>query len=197
LHASEQDRPDVAAARAILSADQAGLPVPHLLFIDETGIASNLVRRYGRAPAGSRLIGKVPHGFWTITTCIAALTAQGIATLATFDGAMNGELFVAFVIKFLVPVLKKGDIVIWDNLQVHKNKQAIAAIEAAGATVRPLPPYSPDFNPIEKAFDKLKAMLRKAKPRGKKAINRAIAAIFRAFTPQECRAYFKSCGYSN
>lgn len=184
-------------ARAALIADQAGLAVSRLVFIDETGVASNLVRRYGRALAGVRLIGKVPHGSWTITTCIAALTAKGIATLATFEGPLNGELFVAFVVKFLVPVLKPGDIVIWDNLQVHKNKQAIAAIEAAGATVRPLPPYSPDLNPIEKAFAKLKALLRKAKPRCRRAIDRAIAKVFKAFTPQECVSYFKSCGYSN
>jgi transposase len=155
------------------------------------------VRRYGRSPAGQRLIGKAPHGVWSITTCIAALSVTGIATLATCDGAMDGAMFVAFVTTFLVRVLKKGDIVIWDNLQVHKNKAAIAAIEAAGATVRLLPAYSPDLNPIEKAFAKLKAFLRRDKPRTRRTIDNAIARIFKAFTPEECAAYFRSCGYSN
>ena len=168
-----------------------------LVFIDETGVATNMVRRYGRSPAGQRLIGKAPHGHWKITTCIAALASRGIAALGTFDGAMNGELFRAWVVQILVPALKPGDIVIWDNLSCHKNKAAIAAIEAIGAAVRPLPAYSPDFNPIEKAFAKLKALLRKAKPRTPRMIDRCIANIFKAFTPQECAAYFKSCGYAN
>ena len=168
-----------------------------LVFIDETGIASNMTRRCGRAPAGQRLIGKAPHGHWKITTCIAALASAGIAALGTFDGPMNGELFRAWIVRFLAPALKPGDIVIWDNLPCHKDKAAIAAIEAAGATVRPLPAYSPDFNPIEKAFAKLKAGLRKAQPRTPRAIDRCIAQIFKAFTPQECVAYFKSCGYAN
>lgn len=168
-----------------------------LVFIDETGVTTNMMRRYGRAPAGQRLIGKTPHGHWKITTCIAALAVAGITAIGTFDGAMNGDLFLAWVIRFLVPTLKPGDIVIWDNLPCHKNKSAIAAIEAAGATVRPLPAYSPDFNPIEKAFAKLKAMLRKTKPRTPSAIDRSIARTFKAFTPMECCAYFKSCGYSN
>ena len=185
------------AARLALAEDQATLSSSQLLFIDETGVASNLVRRYGRAYSGQRLIGKCPHGFWQIVTCIAVLTLKGVPTLATINGPMDGAMFEGFVKQFLVPILKPGDIVIWDNLQVHKNKQAIKAIEAAGASVRPLPPYSPDFNPIEKAFSKLKALLRKAKPRTRQSIDRTIAKIFKAFTPQECAAYFKSCGYSN
>jgi transposase len=178
-------------------AEQASWPVPSLLFIDETGIASNLVRRHGRCLRGQRLIGKTPQGCWSITTCIAALAATGITTAFTFNGAMNGELFVAFVTNFLVPTLKPGDIVIWDNLQVHKNKAAIAAIAAAGACVKPLPAYSPDLNPIEKAFSKLKALLRRDKPRTRQAIDRCIAKIFKTINSQECLAYFKSCGYSN
>jgi transposase len=168
-----------------------------LVFIDETGVTTNMIRRYGRAPKGKRLVDKTPHGHWKITTCVAALTSAGIAALATLDGAMNGELFTAWIMQILVPTLKPGDIVIWDNLPAHKNKAAQAAIEAAGAMVRPLPAYSPDLNPIEKAFAKLKALLRKAKPRTPKAIDRQIAKIFKAFTPQECINYFNSCGYSN
>lgn len=187
----------MAAARQAHIATQASLPRLRLLFSDETGVATNLVRRYGRAPAGQRLIGKTPHGHWQIITCIAALALAGVPTLATVNGPMNGELFVAFVKQFLVPILKPGGIVIWDNLQVHKNRAAIAAIEAKGASVRPLPAYSPDLNPIEKAFAKLKALLRKAKPRTRRAIDRHIAKAFKAFTPQECTVYFKSCSYSN
>lgn len=172
-----------------------------LLFIGETGVAANLVRRYGRAPKGQRLAGKTPHGQWQIVTLIAALGLTGMTALGTFGGAMNGEMFLAWVRQILVPTLKPGDIVIRDNLQTHKNRaarQAIEqAIEAAGASVRPLPSYSPDLNPIEKAFAKLKALLRKAKPRTQRAIDHWIAKIFKAFTPQECINYFKSCGYSN
>jgi transposase len=187
----------VAEARKTLIADQPGLETGRLVFIDETGVTTNMIRRHGRAPKGKRLVDRTPHGHWKITTCIAALAAQGITAVGTFDGAMNGELFLAWVVSALVPSLAKGDIVIWDNLPCHKNKAARAAIEAAGATIRPLPAYSPDFNPIEKAFAKLKALLRKARPRTPHAINRHIARIFKAFTPQECINYFRSCGYSN
>jgi transposase len=187
----------VAEARKAHIADQPAMDTSRLVFIDETGVASNMIRRYGRAPKGKRLVDKTPHGHWKITTCVAALTASGIAAPATIDGAMNGELFLAWVVQILIPALKPGDIVIWDNLPCHKNNPARAAIEAAGASIRPLPAYSPDLNPIEKAFAKLKALLRKARPRTKRAINRCIAKIFTAFTPEECLNYFRSCGYSN
>lgn len=187
----------MAEARKAHIAQQPDMDTAKLVFIDETGVTTNLIRRYGRAPKGKRLIDKTPYGHWKITTCIAALTEAGISALATLDGAMNGDLFLAWTTQILVPTLKPGDIVIWDNLPAHKNKAARQAIEAAGAIVRPLPAYSPDLNPIEKAFAKLKALLRKAKPRTPKAIDRYIAKIFKAFTPQECIAYFKSCGYSN
>jgi transposase len=186
----------VAQARQAHVKAQPEMPGSKLVFIDETGVTTNMVRRYGRAPKGQRLIAKTPYGHWKITTCIAALTGAGISALGAIDGAMNGELFLAWVVQILVPTLKPGDIVIWDNLPAHKNKAARTAIEAAGAIVRPLPAYSPDLNPIEKAFAKFKALLRKAKPRTPKAIDRCIAKIFTAFTPQECINYFKSCGYS-
>lgn len=187
----------MAEARQVHIAAQPEMPASKLVFIDETGVTTNMVRRYGRAPKGQRLMAKAPYGHWKITTCIAALSLAGIRALGAIDGAMNGELFLAWVVHILVPTLHPGDIVIWDNLPCHKNKAARAAIEAAGAIVRPLPAYSPDLNPIEKAFAKLKALLRKAKPRTPQAIDRCIAKIFKAFTPQECLAYFKSCGYSN
>jgi transposase len=186
----------VAEARAAHIAGQPDMDIAKLVFIDETGVTTNMIRRYGRAPKGERLVDKTPHGHWKITTCVAALTSAGVAALGTIDGAMNGELFLAWTVQILVPSLKPGDIVIWDNLPCHKNKAARAAIEAAGAIVRPLPAYSPDLNPIEKAFAKLKARLRKEKPRTPRAIDRWIARIFKAFTPQECVNYFASCGYS-
>ena len=168
-----------------------------LLFIDETAIATNLIRAYGRSPKGCRLVDKTPHGQWKIVTCIAALDAVGMRALGTFGGAMNGELFRAWVEQILVPTLKPGDIIIWDNLPTHKNQAARLAIEAAGASIKPLPSYSPDLNPIEKAFAKLKAKLRKAKPRTQKAVNHWLAKICRTFSLKECLNYFKSCGYSN
>ncbi len=168
-----------------------------LLFIDETAVATNLIRAYGRCQKGQRLVDKTPHGQWKIVTCIAAMDATGIRALGTFGGAMNGELFRAWVEQILAPTLKPGDIVIWDNLPTHKNQAARVAIEAAGASIRPLPSYSPDLNPIEKAFSKLKAKLRKAKPRTHRAINRCIAKICKTFSIQECLNYIKSCGYSN
>ena len=168
-----------------------------LLFIDETAVATNLIRVYGRSPKGCRLVDKTPHGQWKIVTCIAALDVTGMRALGTFGGAMNGELFRAWVEQILVPTLKPGDIVIWDNLPTHKNQAARLAIEAAGASIKPLPSYSPDLNPIEKAFAKLKAKLRKAKPRTQKAVNHWLAKICKTFSHQECLNYFKSCGYSN
>ena len=132
-----------------------------LLFIDETAVATNLIRAYGRCQKGQRLVDKTPHGHWKIVTCIAAMDATGIRALGTFAGAMNGEMFRAWVEQILALTLKPGDIVIWDNLPTHKNQAARVAIEAAGASIKPLPSYSPDLNPIEKAFSKLKAKPRK------------------------------------
>ena len=168
-----------------------------LVFVDATGLTTNMIRRHGRAPKGQRLVDKTPHGHWKIITLIAALTAAGLVAPGAIDGAMNGELLVAWTKQILVPALKPGDIVIWDNLPCHKNAAARQAIEAAGAHLKPLPAYSPDLNPIEKAFAKLKAHLRKAKPRTPKAVDRCVAKILKTYTPQECLAYFKSCGYSN
>lgn len=187
----------MAEARKAHIARQPDMDTARLVFVDETGVTTNMIRRYGRSQKGKRLVGKTPHGHWKITTCVAALASTGIAALGTIDGAMNGELFLVWAAQILAPTLKPGDVVIWDNLPAHKNRAARAAIEATGAIVRPLPAYSPDLNPIEKAFAKLKALLRKRKPRTLEAIDRAVAQIFKAFTPTECINYFRSCGYSN
>jgi len=149
--------------RRVLAAAQPLLDFERLVFLDETAAATNMARRYGRSPSGERLVGKVPHGHWKVTTVVAALRHDRVGAVMTVDGAMNGELFAAYVEQCLVPTLQAGDVVILDNLSAHKRAEAREAIERAGAALVFLPPYSPDYNPIEMAFSKLKAKLRKAK----------------------------------
>jgi transposase len=165
------------------------------VFIDETSANTKMARRYGRAPRGQRLRASVPHGHWNTTTFIGALRLSGMTAPRIIDGAINGERFAAYVQDVLAPTLKPGDIVILDNLPTHKNQTARAAIEAKGASLRFLPPYSPDFNPIENAFAKLKAALRKAAARTLEDLWRAIKTASAAFTPRECRNYFAAAGY--
>ena len=166
-----------------------------MIFLDETWASTNMTRRYGRCPKGERLVCPVPHGHWKTTTFIAGLRLYGLTAPLVIDGALNGDLFVAYVEQHLAPTLQAGDVVILDNLSSHKRTAARSAIEAAGATVRFLPPYSPDFNPIEKAFAKLKALLRKAAERTVDALWNTIGALVDVFTPTECANYFVSCGY--
>jgi transposase len=167
-----------------------------LVFIDETGAATNMARRYGRCLTGRRLLCKEPWGHWKTTTFTAALRHDGLTAPMMLDGPMNGEAFLTYVAKVLVPTLKHGDIVVMDNLPSHKIAGIKETIEAAGATLCYLPPYSPDFNPIEQAFSKIKALLRKAAARTLDALWQAIADILNAFTAAECAAYFKNSGYS-
>lgn len=153
-------------------------------------------RRYGRAPRGERLIGAVPQGHWKTTTFVAALRVGGLTAPLVIDGAVNGDLFVAYVRQVLVPTLRPGDIVVMDNLASHKRVGVRQAIEAAGAELRYLPPYSPDLNPIELAFAKLKALLRKAGKRSVDELWDFLGQTLDAFTPQECRNYFRHDGYA-
>src|SRR4030081_2652565 len=157
LHAAEQDRPDVAAARAELKAEQPRLHAPRLVFIDETAVTTKMVRHYGRSPRGERLVAKVPHGHWKTLTLIAALRIDGLTAPYVVDGAMDGPSFLAYVEQVLAPTLRRGDIVFMDNLPTHKIDGVREAIEAVRAKMRYLPAYSPDLNPIEQAFSKLKA----------------------------------------
>jgi transposase len=182
--------------REIHKAAQPLLEPERLVFVDETATSTNMDRRYGRSPEGERLEGKVPHGHWKVTTLVAALTACGIQAAMTTDGAINGDLFVAFVEQVLVPTLKAGDVVILDNLSSHKRAEARQLIEACGASLIFLPAYSPDLNPIEMAFSKLKAILRKVKERTVEGLNRAIFAALEGFTPQECANFLAAAGYS-
>jgi transposase len=195
LRASEQDRPDVAKARAEWRDSQPTLDPDRLIFIDETWTKTNMVRLYGWAEVGHRLVGAVPHGHWNTSTVIAGLRHNGLVAPCVFDGAINGELFLAYVEQVLVPTLTKGDIVIMDNLGSHKVAGVRKAIEAIGARLLYLPPYSPDMNPIEQAFAKLKALLRAKALRTVEALWTALGDLVAGFAPAECANYLRHAGY--
>jgi transposase len=166
-----------------------------LIFLDETWATTNMARRYGRAPRGERVIASVPHGHWKTSTFVAGLREDAITAPLVIDGAMNGETFRAYVEQFLAPTLAHGDIVIMDNLSSHKVAGVREAIEARGASLIYLPPYSPDLNPIEQAFAKLKALLRKAAPRTVEALWTVIGESLSAYSPSECANYLVDAGY--
>lgn len=165
------------------------------MFIDETWASTKMARTHGRAPRGERLRSPIPHGHWKTTTFVAALRNSGMIAPMVLDGPINGVAFQAYVDQVLVPELERGDIVVMDNLGSHKGAGVRAAIEAVGATLFYLPPYSPDFNPIENAFAKLKAMLRKAAERTVDGLWNTIGRIIDTFTPVECANYFAAAGY--
>jgi len=165
------------------------------VFIDETWASTNMARRYGRAPRGERLRAAVPHGHWKTTTFVAGLRLDGVVTPLVLDGPINATAFEAYVEQFLAPTLQPGDIVVMDNLSSHKGPMVRALIEAVGAKLLYLPPYSPDFNPIEKLFSKLKALLRKATERTIDGLWRVIGQCLDRFTPRECATYFEAAGY--
>ena len=194
-HASEQDRPDILKRRADWFDGQLDLDPEHLVFIDETWASTNMARTRGRAPKGERLRAGIPHGHWKTTTFVAGLRLTGMVAPLVLDGPINGVSFQAYVDQILVPTLTPGDIVIMDNLGSHKGAGVRAAVEAAGAKLLYLPPYSPDFNPIEKAFSKLKALLRKAAERTVDGLWNRIGELLPAFTPKECANFFASAGY--
>jgi transposase len=166
-----------------------------LVFVDETWATTNMARRHGRAPRGQRLIARVPHGHWQTTTFVAGLRQDGITAPCVFDGAINGRSFRAWVEQFLAPTLRPGDIVVLDNLSSHKVVGVREAIEARGASVRHLPPYSPDLNPIEQTFSKLKAHLRKAAARSRETLWKTIGQVLDTITPTECQNYISHAGY--
>ena len=175
--------------------EQPELDPEKLVFIDETGASTKMARLRGRALRGERCRASVPHGHWKTTTFTGALRLSGMTAPMVLDGPMNGAAFLAYVEQMLVPTLEPGDIVIMDNLPAHKSAAVRDAIEAVGAELRFLPPYSPDFNPIENAFAKLKAWLRKVAARTISDLWQAIADALHTFTPNECANYFAACGY--
>ena len=165
------------------------------VFLDETATATNMARRYGRCPADQRLVAAVPHGHWQTTTFIAGLRQSGVIAPLVLDGPMTGAAFKAYVEQVLAPALGNGDVVVMDNLAAHKVDGVRQAIAAAGASILYLPPYSPDLNPIEMLFAKLKALLRKAAARTKDALWTVTGGLLATFTPDECANYLAHSGY--
>lgn len=167
------------------------------MFVDETWAKTNMTRTHGRAPRGQRLVARVPHGHWTTMTFIAALRHDRIDAPCVIDGPINGRIFLAWVVQFLIPTLRPGDIVVVDNLGSHKGTAVRRAIRAAGARLLFLPPYSPDLNPIEQVFAKLKTLLRKADERSIADVWHRIGSLLGTFSPTECRNYLQNSGYAS
>jgi transposase len=195
LRATEQDRPDVAAHRAVWRVRQTGLDPERLVFLDETWAKTNMTRPRGRSRRGVRLMASVPYGHWKTTTFVAALRTKGLTAPLVIDGPINGEVFLAYVQQQLAPTLQPGDLVVLDNLSSHKRAGVREAIESVGATLLYLPPYSPDFNPIEQAFAKFKWLLKSAAQRTVDSLWRTCGQLLDEFTPTECRNYIHHCGY--
>ncbi|NEI67575.1 IS630 family transposase [Rhizobium leguminosarum] len=195
LVASERERPDVAARRARWLKHRHRIDPSRLVFIDETWTKTNMAPLRGWAPRGERLLGHAPFGHWNTMTFVAALRADRVSAPWIIDGPINGERFLIYVEKVLVPELKPGDIVVMDNLGSHKARTIRAAIRKAGARLFFLPQYSPDLNPIEKLFAKIKHELRKAQARTRQAVDDALAATLQTVSPKECQNYFKEAGY--
>lgn len=194
---SEQDRRDVARRRRSWKRYQGKVDPRRLVFIDETWAKTNMTRSHGWSRRGRRLNAKAPYGHWKTLTFLAALRHDRIDAPAVFDGPINAVSFTAYVEQFLIPTLKPGDIVIVDNLSSHKGEAVRTAIRAAGAHLFFLPPYSPDLNPIEQVFAKLKTLLKKAEERTVEATWRRIGSLLDEFTPQECANYFRNSGYAS
>lgn len=173
-----------------------GLDPSKLVFIDETWAKTNMTRTHGYAPRGERLVEAVPRGHWHTTTFVGALTVRGFVAPMAVDGAINGGLFRAYVEKVLAPELRPGDVVVLDNLGSHSVAGVRPAVERAGCRLLYLPPYSPDLNPIENAFSKLKGLLRKAAERAVEGLWAAIGRLLDRFRPDECRNYLRHCGYT-
>lgn len=195
LQAEERQRADVARARRRWIREQGMLDPARLVFIDETATSTNMVRRRGRCPRGERLVASVPHGHWKTITFVAGLRHDGIVAPFVIDGAMNGPIFLAYIEQCLAPTLGRRDIVIMDNLPAHKVAGVIEAIEALGASVLYLPSYSPDLNPIEQFFSKLKALLRQAAERTIPNLWRRIRLLLRTVCPEECANFLRHAGY--
>ena len=195
VHAAEQGRADVARKRHHWRNWQTWLKPDRLVFVDETGARTNMARLRGRSLKGQRLLSTTPWGHWKTTTFVAGLRTTSLTAPMVLDGAMNGDAFIAYVEQVLAPSLSPGDIVIMDNLSSHKVAGVREAIKAAGAFLLYLPPYSPDLNPIELAFSKLKALLRKAAARSVDDLWGVIGELLDEFSPQECLNFFRHAGY--
>ena len=194
--ASERDRPDVARRREQWIERQDRIDPERLVFIDETWTKTNMEPLRGWSPVGARLVAKVPHSHWKTSTFIAALRCDRIEAPWLLDGPVNAEAFKTYVEKVLSPTLQPGDLVIMDNLSSHKGNAVRRAIRDAGAKLFFLPKYSPDLNPIEQVFSKLKHLLRKAAARTLETLTAAVGELLGAFTAEECANYFVNSGYA-
>jgi transposase len=195
VHADEQRRPDVAATRRQWRATLPVRDARQYVFVDESGVTTDLLRRYARSLRGTRIGDHTPCGHWQTHTVVAALRPLALTATAVFDGPIDAATFRAYIEQVLVPTLHPGDVVVLDNLAAHKQPEVRRAIEQAGAFLRFLPPYSPDFNPIELAFAKLKAFFRAARPRTFDQVCELMATALGLFMPDECANYVRHCGY--
>ena len=195
-HASERDRPDVVEARRLWPEKFAGVDPKDLVFLDETGANTAMQRTHGYAPEGQRVVASAPLGGWKAVTFVGALTACGLTAPWALEGAMNGEWFLAYVEQILVPALRPGMVVVMDNLPCHKVVGVREAIDGVKCRLEYLPAYSPDLNPIEKAFSKLKRALRDWAARTVEGIYEGLRDIIKRFGPAECLNYFRHCGYA-
>jgi transposase len=195
-HAAEQDRLDVAEARRRWPEKFAGVDPKDLVFLDETGANTAMARTHGYAPRGERVVATAPFKGWRAVTFVGALTAGGLVAPWAMEGAMNGEWFLAYVEQILAPALRPGMVVVMDNLPCHKVQGVEEAIRAAGCRLEYLPPYSPDLNPIENAFSKLKRALRDWAARSVEGVYEGLRRLITCFRPAECLNYFRHCGYA-
>lgn len=196
-HAAEQDRPDVRTSRRLWRGFQRMLDADRLVFLDETCLKTDMDTLRGRSPKGERCVGRVPGRCWSTTTLLTAIRSDGLIEDATqtCPGAINSDRFEAYVEHLLAPSLRPGDIVVMDNLSAHKRAATHEAIEAAGASVWFLPPYSPDLNPIEQAFSKIKQAMRHAAARSVEALEDAAVVAMRSVTPRDIHGYMAAAGY--
>jgi transposase len=186
----------VAEKRAAWHKQIAEEPATRLVFVDESGANTRMTRLRGRALEGQRVVGRIPQGHYQTTTLVAAIHLQGPCAPWLFGGAMDGEMFLAWVVQGLAPTLQKGDLVIMDNLATHKVQGVAEAIEQAGARLRYLPPYSPDFNPIENMWSKIKQILRSADPRSDNELAQAAKKAFQAVSLADCQGFFSNANYA-
>ena len=195
MHASERDTPRVQAERSHYRDLRAALDLRRVKFIDESGINIAMTRLYGRAPRGERALGSAPQNYGQNVTILGALSYTGLEAVMTIEGATDADVFRAYVRQVLGPTLREGDIVIADNLSAHKVAGVQEAIAAQGARLLYLPPYSPDLNPIERCWSKIKTFLRAAKARTREALNEAVTRALDTVTEADARAWFAHCGY--
>ena len=181
--------------RCLWQKAQPSMDLGKLVFIDESGAKTNMTRLYGRAKSGRRAVDDAPSGHWCTTTMISSVRLDGSTACMVVDGATTKDIFKAYIEQILLPTLKAGDIVVMDNLSAHKNQETIDLIESVGAELWFLPPYSPDLNPIEKMWSKIKSILRTLKARTEKALIDAIAKALDAITANDVKGWFESCGY--